>query len=1151
MRIIFTICLTLLASAFFAQSVGDTIVVSTFNYSQTDGSGIRDTMIDFPDNPDETYSKIIMLYNMRCKDGLISVPGNTNRGCGEWDYSCNTYITDSSRVDSVLSYTNSHTISAFSGSTFNYVETQLYDYYQYRQKEVQVNSIISEDLYDIGSGSLSISHPVATGNNSGKSQYLYTQTELATAGVTAGDIVALALNITGGTSEAEYFKIRIKHTSKSELDANNPDTDDFTEVYFHDNNFTSGENKITFNTPFTWDGTSNIIVEFSFTNNVTGSAIDIEGEDTGNNFGIYALNGYNINSVNGSIEIPTTAFSSISEEISVSFWSFGNVKVQPVHNSILHGVDTEGNRQINLHLPWGNSSIYFDCGNDGTGYDRIDKGASASEFKGSWSHWTITKNTGTGEMKIYLNGDLWHSGTGKTRLIDIQEFLLATNGNPSRSYFGNIDEVRIWDTELSEQTIKDWMYRQLSPSHPNYSNLVAYYNLDEGTGNSVSDASPNAQTGTINDFLYWVYERGSNLQRGFIATTERPNITLAQGNYDLTISDVIVTDSVKIIPNIVREFNIIPRNGTMMHDSINQLSAVEYWEEQYERIFDPEGVAIDSTFAAHTGTIEITELTYFKRYPAKYEIMSFVTPYGIYLDLGMEGKTWAFDVTDYSTILKGSKRMTIERGGQRQEDMDIKFLFIVGTPPHDVLDINQIWRPDSKSYTSIIDDKSFEPRDLLFNPEGDMFKLRSVITGHGQQGEFQGRYHTFNIDGGEIEYTWKVWTECSEIAIYPQGGTWIYDRAGWCPGTPSDLYEYDITEYVTAGQVHNLDYGLEYASGTSNYIVNKQLVSYGPPNFGVDAAVVRIIKPTSDEAGEERFNPACSYPEIVIQNTGSTTLTSLDIEYFVDGGETENHTWNGSLEFLQQDTVVLPIDDLTFWISGSNRFTVNISNPNEQQDEYTYNNTYSSVFEDLHVYPEGNTYIVQLKTNNYGYQSSYTLKDGSGTLLYERHNCDDNTLYEDDFYLFPGCYELRIEDTGDNGLEFWHQPSQGVGYFKILDPDGIPLYTFEPDFGGYASFEFGIGNITKIDDVKNPFVYSVYPNPASDNISINITGPGENKVSSILSNTVSTKIIEQTWYAYQKETGTEMDISSLPAGVYVLTIVYGNHKRTEKIIKYQ
>ena len=122
-----------------------------------------------------------------------------------------------------------------------------------------------------------------------------------------------------------------------------------------------------------------------------------------------------------------------------------------------------------------------------------------------------------------------------------------------------------------------------------------------------------------------------------------------------------------------------------------------------------------------------------------FQIMSFVTPYGAYLDLGTYGKTWYFDVTDFAPILKGLKRINMTSGGQWQEDMDIKFHFIVGTPPRDVVDIQQIWRPQSKGYNSILNENSFEPRDVKLNSNAVSYKLRTVITGHGQEGEFISR----------------------------------------------------------------------------------------------------------------------------------------------------------------------------------------------------------------------------------------------------------------------------------------------------------------------------------------------------------------------------------------------------------------------------
>jgi concanavalin A-like lectin/glucanase superfamily protein/peptide-N-glycosidase F-like protein/type IX secretion system substrate protein len=1146
MRSFFTFCLTIFSLSLMAQTVGDTIVVPTFNYSQTS----RDTMVEFPDDPGQTYEKIIMLYNMRCKDGLISVSGNTNRGCGEWDYSCNTYITDSSQVDSVINYTSSHSISNFSGETFDYLTYALFDYYQYRQMEVVVNTINSETTATVGTGSQALENVLATDQNSQKVQYLFTQSELNAAGLIAGHIDALSLEVTSGSANADYFRLRLMETNKVELDPNSPDMENLSEVYFRDYAFAPGTNKIQFHTPFIWNGTDNIIIELSFTNHNPGEVVLVEGENTASQNGIFSQNGFSLDAQNGKIDIPATAFSAVTDQLTVSFWSYGDENVQPISNSIVHGRDDNNNRQLNLHLPWGNSSVYFDCGNDGSGYDRIDKGATNAEFEGSWNHWTLTKNATSGEMKIYLNGVLWHSGTDKNRNIDLKEIALGNNNIGSRPYFGKIDEFRFWSKELDEATIQDWMYQQLNSSHPDYANLVAYYKMDEGSGELVADASVHAESATIEDFLFWNYERGSNLARGFVSTTERPNITFAQGDYSLNITEIIVTDSQLINANIVCEYDIVPRYGTMLHDSVRELSVNEFWQEQYEHTYDPEGIAIDSVFVEGTESIEIEELSYFKRYPSKFEIMSFVTPYGINLDLGMEGKTWAFDVTDYTPVLKGNKRITMERGGQRQEDIDIRFLFVLGTPTHDVLEINQLWRADSKGYQNIIDDKAFEPRDFSFRADGAMFKLRSVITGHGQQGEFTPRHHTFNINGGDVEYDWKLWTECSEIPIYPQGGTWVYDRAGWCPGNPSDIYEFDITEHVTAGQTHTIDYGLVYANGTSNYIVNNQMVTYGEPNFGKDAAVLRILKPNFDQASEERFNPACSFPEVVIQNTGSSNLFSLDFEYWTEGGEKENYTWSGALTFMEQDTVVLPIPQLTFWYGTADRFWVRISNPNGAQDEYAYNNVCHTNFENVDLFPQDEAITVQLKTNNYGYQNSYKLFDVDGNVIFERDDCEDNTVYDDEFSLDPGCYILRIEDKGDNGLEFWHVPNQGVGMFRILDANGGVLYTFDPDFGGFAQYEFGIGNITTVKDVDSPFVLSIYPNPTSDIVNINIKEFKGKKVAVSLTNSGMIEVFKRDEVINSEDFHSEIDMKNFPAGIYFLHIKYGDHSKMEKIIKY-
>ena len=221
--------------------------------------------------------------------------------------------------------------------------------------------------------------------------------------------------------------------------------------------------------------------------------------------------------------------------------------------------------------------------------------------------------------------------------------------------------------------------------------------------------------------------------------------------------------------------------------------------------------------------------------------------------------------------------ITLAVAGFSQEELDIQFLFIHGTPPRDVLGLQHIWKPGvHRSYSNLLNDRYFEPRTLALHPQATAFKLRSTITGHGQEGEFIPRNHFLNINGGSPEVEWQVWTECADNPIYPQGGTWVYDRAGWCPGAASDLLEYEIDPDDITGSTMEIDYGISSGSGTSNYYVSNQIVSYGAPNFTTDAAVISVERPT-DKTEQMRFNPNCSYPIITIQNTGSANLNSLKI----------------------------------------------------------------------------------------------------------------------------------------------------------------------------------------------------------------------------------------------------------------------------------
>ncbi len=1107
-------------------SMSQTTVIQTLTY---DSLG-RDYVFQFPPDDGTSYEKITMEYSMRCKNGLVSTQGAPNdHGCGEWDYSCNSFIEDSTKTDSVKATQGSYSISNFDGSDYAYTTNPTFTFYSYNQYNTIYNSVISETEASVGNGTDNLNYPFSTSNKVSKSQYLWTASELTASGLTAGDITGLKLNITQANSNANFLRIRIKQTSQTELDEKNPETTGFTEVYFLNTQFTNGVNQFNFYNNFNWNGTSNLLLEFSFTNSNSGTNSIVMGHNSGANMALLnnGADGFMEFSATGRVDITNSDYSSVENEISVVFWAYGNPDILPVNTSAFEATDAQNQRQVHAHLPWNNSGVYWDCGNTG-GCDRIDKMASSSEIAGQWHHWAFTKNATSGKMYIYLDGEIWKSGTGKTNSIDIDVFKFGSNVSGSYPYYGNIDEFSVWDKELTQAEIQDWMYKQVDASHIEYAHLINYFNLNDGSGNIVNDISPNNIPALHDGIPAWKTFRGVKLFKNFTADTFRPNTTFVQGNYTTTIDTIIELDSTINNQNMIIQYQVV---GT----DLDTLDTNYYYQAGEMYVYDENHTIIDTIIVAAEDTLNITNLEYYKKYPSIFEIMSFVTPYGLYLDLGQEGKTWTFDVTDFAPILKGEKRLFLT-GGTLQEDLDIKFIFKEGTPARDVIDIQQIWRAGAqRNYQDLMANKYFEPRDVLLNSNASSYKIRTAITGHGQEGEFIARTHYLNLNGGSNEFQWQVWKECADNPIFPQGGTWVYDRAGWCPGAPTDLREDEITSYVTSGETVNIDYGITAGYGDSRYIVNCQLVSYSTPNFTNDVELVEIQRP-SNKIEYGRVNPVCYEPSVTIRNTGSLPLTSCKITYGVVGGITKEYNWTGNLAFDQKETVALPIQQASFWLGdGLNIFEVSVSQPNNTSDEYTSNNTQTSNFELPDMYDD--ILYIYLKTNNNAYQNSYVIKDETGNVVLSKSGLSNNSYYQDTLNVPDGCYTLEMIDTGNDGIDFWANTAQGSGTIRLKSATSWTTYkTFEPDFGKSFSYSFIVGDITYL---KNTDTYipsiQVYPNPTKDIVFVDVDTEILGDINISIYDLTGKKIIEKT-FNNTFVANTLFNLSKQEAGIYLCKI---------------
>lgn len=1148
-KIILSILFIAILVPLHAQQPGDTIKVKAFKY----GSTTRDTLINFPPG-NLTFDKIIMKYNMRCKNNLISTQANPNQGCGEWDYSCNTFIVDSTRIENDLNQAPSHIISNFTGTNFPATSQPVFDYYNFTQTNVTLNNTISETQYTLSPGSNTLGI-LKTDQRSGRVQLLFTATELAAAGLTTGNINGLLLKVLNAGGGANFLRVDVQQTTASSLNAATVTTTGFTNVYNRNYTFTNGDNRIQFHTPFAWNGTSNILVDISFTNTNPSNPVVLAGNATSTVMTLYAQNNYALELGSfGHVNLNASMMNAISNEITVAFWVYGNPSFLPANTSIIYGTGNNGtDRNLNIHLPWSNSSMYFDCGYSAGGYDRINKAAVSAEIAGQWNHWAFTKNAANGNMSIYLNGVLWQSGTALTKTISIANLFLGKDNLLQNNYKGKINELTIWNKELSASDIAAWMNKPVDNTHPNYNNLLAYYKMNEGTGLLVTDSKNNlASTGTN---VQWTYDRGYDLKRSFSEISQRPTVVFLRGTYNLTTNTLTVKDSVMRNPGVVQQYSITNNASVtpMTHDAVVLVSTYTLNQASPSNIYNGDtGVLTGTQAVSSQSTITISNLPYFKRYPYYNEIMSFVTPYGKGLTMGPNGKSWYYDLTDFAPLLKGPKRLLMTMGGEYQEQMDLDFYFIVGTPPHHVVNFNQLWQGAARyggiGIASINNDTKFNTQTLTM-PQAASFKMRHTITGHGSQGEFGQNggviTHYFNVNGGPNEFSWNITQLCSDNVVYPQGGTWVYTRQGWCPGQSSLLKEFDITQYVTPGGTVTLDYNCsnpQVSGGDYRYLVASQLVSYGPANRATDAAILDVLAP-SDKAAYSRTNPVCGNPIIRIQNTGSVTATSIEIDYWMNNSPVkQTYTFTGSLAFMDTATVVLPINSL--WGHGitatGNVFHAEIKSVNASADTYTVNNVYHSPFVMVDILPP--SFVIEFKTNNNPFDNAYRIVDETGaTVLGGSQLTAANTIYSDSYYM-EGCYTLIVEDYGGDGLQWWANTAQGSGYVNIRDANNNLLKSFQSDFGKYFEYSFTTYNPLSVKSNALSNAYRIYPNPSHNAFSIE--GDLENsevKLCDVLGHIVAAPL-------QRNGKGIVVNTSGLVPGVYYVSISDARGVSVRKVI---
>ncbi|MBE50912.1 MAG: hypothetical protein CMP51_04390 [Flavobacteriales bacterium] len=316
---------------------------------------------------------------------------------------------------------------------------------------------------------------------------------------------------------------------------------------------------------------------------------------------------------------------------------------------------------------------------------------------------------------------------------------------------------------------------------------------------------------------------------------------------------------------------------------------------------------------------------------------------------------------------------------------------------------------------------------------------------------------------------------------------------------------------------------------------------------------------------------------VTFRNYGNQNLTSLDINYSINGGSNSTYPWTGNLAPAGTETIIIP--GVTFTPQANNNISVSTSNPNGNTDQNSSNDNTSTSFSQYDAAGQVQSGVtvgnitINVTTDQYGSsENSWELMDDNGNIIASvaqgsmsssapqapvNANIQANTCYSFKFYdsygdgiccsYGQGSYTVTDASgtviAGGGSNTSFSNFNERADFFKTgsstpaaswncdngncIDPgDGSGIY------GSYTQC-MSACNSTSINDDSFKGI-SIFPNPAK-NI-INIEGTFE----TIQLYDISGKLLVNTNYK-------TINIQNLSEGIYLLHIVTTDELIVEKV----
>ncbi len=273
-------------------------------------------------------------------------------------------------------------------------------------------------------------------------------------------------------------------------------------------------------------------------------------------------------------------------------------------------------------------------------------------------------------------------------------------------------------------------------------------------------------------------------------------------------------------------------------------------------------------------------------------------------------------------------------------------------------------------------------------------------------------------------------------------------------------------------------------------------------------------------------------PYITVDNFGSETINTLDINVLVNEDTIKQITWEGNVETARSANISL--GELEFGFGSTNNLKVEISQVNGVPDDYETSVINYSFEEAPFVFNK--SFKLTIRTDDNPQATTWDIVNtATGEVVLSGGPYDEaHHMYSEDFDLENGgCYLFTIYDADGDGL------ASGNGLYGLKA--GSTTLLSGGNFKDKESNEF---SFSKYEDIEENTVDAVviYPNPSNGIVTVESANNGVLNVYNTTGQLVYNKNISGK---------TNVDVSNIEKGAYLFVITDENGTSNKQIIVLQ